>query len=376
MNPFTLSPYSRPELFCDRESETKRILSGISNRRHLTIYSIRRLGKTGLIMHVQGKLSKKYIPVYVDIYDSNDEFDFANKLISATLAALENKKSILQKAIQQFARFRASVVVDPFLGTPTISLDIKEKKDADLSLQLLWQLLKSEKKYTFQIAIDEFQKVTTYENSNIDATLREATQTISNLHFIFSGSQRHLLTELFSDAQKPLFRTTEMMELHPIPYPSYMAFIERIFNEHKKEIGESSIHEILTWTKMHTFFVQYFCHMLFEKTKSKISDHSLHEVKRHIYLENENIYYQFKRLLTKPQWKLLSAVAQENILRQPNSNHLRNTYDLGAVGTINRSLQTLLEKEMIYEQFDSEGKPEYQVYDVFLSRWIQHKGRF
>ena len=116
--------------------------------------------------------------------------------------------------------------------------------------------------------------------------------------------------------------------------------------------------------------------MLFEKTKSKISDHSLHEVKRHIYLENENIYYQFKRLLTKPQWKLLSAVAQENILRQPNSNHLRNTYDLGAVGTINRSLQTLLEKEMIYEQFDSEGKPEYQVYDVFLSRWIQHKGRF
>jgi hypothetical protein len=51
-NPFVISGYASPELFCDRENETKRVLSSIKNGRNLTLISLRRMGKTGLIQHV------------------------------------------------------------------------------------------------------------------------------------------------------------------------------------------------------------------------------------------------------------------------------------------------------------------------------------
>ena len=51
-NPFLISGYISPEYFCDREKETNTITEALLNRRHMTIFSPRRMGKTGLIRHV------------------------------------------------------------------------------------------------------------------------------------------------------------------------------------------------------------------------------------------------------------------------------------------------------------------------------------
>ena len=176
------------------------------------------------------------------------------------------------------------------------------------------------------------------------------------------------------DCAKPLFRTSEMMELHKIPYAPYVNFIQQHFSNEGKSISENSIHYILNWTRRHTFYTQYFCHLLFEKSTDKVESYHINSIKDHIYLENENMYYQFKRLLTYPQWKLLSAIANEGIMFKPNSTEFRNRYSLGAASTVNRSLNALIDKEMIFSVFDRDGIPQYQVYDVFLERWIVHKG--
>jgi AAA+ ATPase superfamily predicted ATPase len=51
-NPFLIAGYISPEYFCDREKETQKILSAIDNRRNITLLSLRRIGKTGLIKNV------------------------------------------------------------------------------------------------------------------------------------------------------------------------------------------------------------------------------------------------------------------------------------------------------------------------------------
>lgn len=55
-NPFLVSGYYSPEYFCNREEETDRIINALANGRNITIFSIRRLGKTGLIEHVLNKI--------------------------------------------------------------------------------------------------------------------------------------------------------------------------------------------------------------------------------------------------------------------------------------------------------------------------------
>ena len=51
-NPFIITGYYSPEHFCDREKETERLVNALNNGRNITLFSIRRLGKTGLIEHV------------------------------------------------------------------------------------------------------------------------------------------------------------------------------------------------------------------------------------------------------------------------------------------------------------------------------------
>jgi AAA+ ATPase superfamily predicted ATPase len=52
INPFPSSVYKGPEYFCNRVAETKQMNQLIKNGVHIALFSIRRLGKTGLIHHV------------------------------------------------------------------------------------------------------------------------------------------------------------------------------------------------------------------------------------------------------------------------------------------------------------------------------------
>ena len=47
------------------------------------------------------------------------------------------------------------------------------------------------------VAIDEFQQVTKYPEGNIEALLSGRIQKLVNTHFIFAGSERRLMNEMF-----------------------------------------------------------------------------------------------------------------------------------------------------------------------------------
>lgn len=57
-NPFIYQGYESPEYFCDREAETKTLISHLKNGRNVTLISPRRLGKTGLIKNTFYHLGK------------------------------------------------------------------------------------------------------------------------------------------------------------------------------------------------------------------------------------------------------------------------------------------------------------------------------
>ncbi len=146
--------------------------------------------------------------------------------------------------------------------------------------------------------------------------------------------------------------------------------LKKHFTEADKTIDDNQVHHILEWTKMHTYYTQYFCNLLFQHTETKVSDTSIEEIKNLIFKSNETTYYLFRNLLTGAQWDLLKAIARENEMHKPTSSDIRMKYTLGASSTVSRSLDALLDKEMIYNNITSDHSS-YEVYDVFLSRWLQ-----
>ena len=89
-NPFLISGYYSPELFCDREQETRAILEALHNGRNVTLIAPRRMGKTGLIRHCFQfpEIKQGYYTFFIDIYDSRSLRDLVFALSKEILEVL------------------------------------------------------------------------------------------------------------------------------------------------------------------------------------------------------------------------------------------------------------------------------------------------
>jgi DNA-binding MarR family transcriptional regulator len=88
--------------------------------------------------------------------------------------------------------------------------------------------------------------------------------------------------------------------------------------------------------------------------------------------EQEKTFLQYRHLLTANQWQVLMAVAKEGKVYRPSAAEFLQNYSLGTAAGVARAIDSLLVKEMIYEENDSNGKY-YSVYDLFLSRWLERQ---
>jgi len=374
INPFPVVSYIGPEYFCDRENETAELLAALSSKRSVTLYSIRRLGKTGLIQHVLGQLARKrnFVTVYIDIYDTVDQKDFVNKICSKVLYALEKKNDNYVKSLTRFfGRFRPKISFDNISGNPSLELDIRTEGEVKLSLDTLISIIKDQKK-TVVIALDEFQQINYYPRLTLAATLRHYIQDTNNLCFIFSGSQRQMLLDMFSTPKQVMYRTTQLMPLGKIDDKAYEEYILFHFKQGLKKIEQIDIRDILDWTERHTYYTQYLCHRLYEKSGKRVESSSVSEIKAQILKENELMFQNYRRLLSPQQWKLLLAIGKERIVNEPTSKSFIQKYNLGAHSTVRLSLSYLETKELIYTEIEkSTNKTNYKVYDVFLAKWLE-----
>jgi AAA+ ATPase superfamily predicted ATPase len=372
-NPFTIYTYRGPEYFCDRNAELSLLLELIDNRRYGLLYSMRRLGKTGLIHHFHHTLKKRkgVITVYCDVQNTRSDAAFATKLITAVVGAIEKTpKGATQRIGAFFSSLRPVLSFDPVTQTPSLQLQIESAKDVQMSLNVLFQML-GETKKTVQIALDEFQQIANYDDTVIDSTLRGYLDKVPNVHFLFCGSQRHVLLELFSDAKKPFYGAVEQMQLQFLDRQFYREFITSHFLKAGQKITEDAVSDILDWTRGHKFYTQYFCNKLFSKQMASIGLIETEGLKREILFSFEPSYLSLESVLSKNQLKLLRAIAHEDEVTSVSTSAFLSQYQL-AQSTAQQALGVLLDKELLYEDMSPDGSRIF-VYDPYFSRWLQSR---
>lgn len=367
-NPFLITGYKSPEYFCNRVIEADRLQNAIDNQRNMTLISSRRMGKTGLIMHVFDQLSSNssYIPVYFDIMGTTGFDEFTEVFCNAVLQTVPKTESAWKGFLKKLAAIRASLGFDPLTGEPRISLDIRNDKEVELSLDLLFSFIAKKKKF-FVVAIDEFQQISSYKQKNVEAILRSYVQKVQNISFIFSGSKKHMLSEMFSQPSRPFFNSTEMMFLEVINQDDYFDFIRSHFSNNGKHIDEKALDSIADYTGLHTFYVQFLCNRLFSAFK-KVTDMEVKTTIRTILSENEAIYASYLNLLTTNQYKTLRAIAMDRVVENPTSGAFLSKHHLGAASSVSQSVSSLIGKEFIHND-----SGQLSVQDKYLAQWIRSK---
>lgn len=370
-NPFSTSVYNGPENFCDRIDETKQIQNFIHNGINITLFAIRRLGKTGLIQHVFQSYTNKpsTVCLYIDILATQNISEFSNLLATAIYSKFPPNKSLSKKLTEFVQLFRPIISFDELSGNPTLSLTITTPAQQNKTIQQLFTFLDSLNTKVV-IAIDEFQQILEYPEKNTEAILRTHIQQLNNTSFIFCGSNQKMMHEIFNSSKRPFFASCSNIHLDFINETLYKEFIRDKFKEHNRSISDESLSFICEWTNLHTFYTQYFCNTLFATNNKKIELSHVHETAIHILKLNESVFYQYRNLLTDAQWKLLKAISKTGKLYKPNSKAFISEYNLGTPSLVSRGLEALLTKEMIFHN-STVDKPYYEVYDKFLMRWLQ-----
>jgi len=158
--------------------------------------------------------------------------------------------------------------------------------------------------------------------------------------------------------------------LQPIGSESYTAFIRNHFEQGKRNISDESISFILDWTKLFTFYTQSVCNRLYASKQKNITLDFVKSECANLLKENEDVYFQYRGLLTSKQWDFMIALAKEDSVSQIFSKDFLSKQGIGTPSNVRRMIDSLLEKEMVLE-LDNINGTSYQVYDVFLTRWLQ-----
>ncbi|MGD8666154.1 MAG: hypothetical protein PVI58_09180, partial [Desulfobacterales bacterium] len=56
------------------------------------------------------------------------------------------------------------------------------------------------------VVFDEFQEVAKYSEEGFEKRLRKVIQGYQNISYIFSGSQKHILIEMFDSAKRAFYK--------------------------------------------------------------------------------------------------------------------------------------------------------------------------
>ncbi len=372
-NPFKLKGYHGTELFCDRVEETQKIIENAQNDVNTTLYSVRRMGKTGLIHHVFSQIEASEVIkcIYLDIYATENLEGFTQELAQAILKVYPQNRGVGKKFLTLLKSLSPTLSYDQFTGNPSIGFDFKQTKQYEQTVKSLLNFVDTQEEKVL-IAIDEFQQILNYPETNIEAILRTSIQSLQHTNFVFCGSHHGMISAIFNDSKRPFYSSTLPIYLNPIKKDEYESFIAELFRKYKKVIDQESIDFILEWTHRHTYYTQALCNKVFALSGKKISIKNVQEAALTILLEYEPIFFQYRSLLTSSQWDLLVAIAKKDTVEQPTSFEFISTYKLSSPSTVKRSLDALLQKEMVLQLMEDDQKY-YRIYDVFLGRWMERK---
>ena len=367
-NPFVYQGYVSPDYFCDRTVETEELIGNLRNGRNTVLISPRRIGKTGLIKNAFYKIQEAEIDaicIYVDIFSTKNQQEFVQVLGTAiTQNVLSRGQKAMKNMLEFFGSWRPVFGQDPYTGAPTISISI-EAGQSTVSLKSIFDYLSLSRHEVF-IAIDEFQQITQYPETGMEALLRSHIQFVPNAHFVFSGSKRRLMTQIFNSPDRPFYQSTVSMGLEPLHEEIYYEFARRFFEARKGSFSQEMFHHVYQRFDGVTRSIQLMLNRLYETEKNVGSEAQVNEAILHIVNQSSMQYEELANLLTDNQLSLMKAIAKEGCVASPQGDEFIKRYSLPSASSVRTALDVLLDKDLVYRT-----QTGYIVYDHFFAVWLK-----
>ena len=371
-NPFIVGKYLSDKYFCDRSGETDFLRKQMQNGRDVALISPRRIGKSGLIQHFfnQPDIQDRYYVFFVDVYATTSLAEFVYALGKEIYQQLKPQTTVWkEKFFQIITSFRVGFKLDPMTGLPSFDLGLGDIQAPQVTLDEIFSYIEEADKPCI-IAIDEFQQVGEYAEKNTEALLRTKIQKCHRAQFIFAGSKRHMMSNMFNSPAKPFYQSAISMGLEPIPINIYKEFAVSLFKDRNRLVETEVIEEIWNQYDGYTWYVQMMMNELFALTPSGglCVTSMIADARRNVILSQESSYKDLLSNMSPKQKIVLQAIAKEGVAHNIMSAKFIKKYNLNSASSVQAAVKLLLKNELLTQSDNG-----YRVYDFFLSEWLATK---
>jgi hypothetical protein len=218
------------------------------------------------------------------------------------------------------------------------------------------------------VAIDEFQQITQYtDGQNIEAALRTHVQRCNQTTFLFAGSKRHLMSEIFTSPSRPFYQSVITMSLAPISIDKYSEFAVQKFRDYDKDVEPEVINAVYSRFNGVTSCLQRVMNVLFMRTPKgecctvDMVDDAINYL---LDLYSDNYETQLSQM-SERQRVLFRAITAEGQAKNITGGSFIKKYKLWSASSVMSAAKALLEKDFITQEQGA-----YIAYDQFFALWL------
>ncbi len=302
--------------FCNREDERGRIIANLKSRQHTLVMSPRRYGKTSLVKYAVNELGM--LSGEADLFVAVDAKRIEHQILSGIKRIIGGINSPVEQILEIIRAFFIKASAKWIVGTQGVTIalipDINNDPATTImeALQALEDLL-SKKNLSAVLFLDEVQEIGEIaEGKGIEGALRHVAQQTQHLSFVFSGSNRHLLSNMFYDKARPLYKLCDRVILDRIDEPHYKAHLNKLSQKKwRSSLGDNTLNALFSLTERHPFYMNGLCLRLWESSLEEsptVNDVQIYWTKM-MKEERQEIMRELSAL-SRGQRKVLIAIAE------------------------------------------------------------------
>ena len=368
-NPFRYGCIVGGEYYCPRPDLTSEILRYAESGQNIVLQGERRLGKTSLIYETF-RDNKTFKMLYVDFMGTKSISDFCRK-VTAAVAAMDRRRSLLLKTAEYLSRLRPSLSLDPTTGSASITLDARSSSGISSVEDIMDMIEKRSKATRMCVVFDEFQDLLHMDNADeVMATLRGKIQFHSDIPYIFMGSIRNKMSDIFTKSQSPFFKSAILFDVPRITDAKFIDFLSKRFKAGKRNVPEDVILKILDISNRVSGDVQELCDALWIATKedATVSFEDVDKALGVVFAREIKSYTPIVSQLTSIQMRVLREIATNGGKNVYGKTFLENTSMFNA-SSVRKAVQRMVEQDILFQS----EKDDYQFTNPFFGEWLKRQ---
>jgi Cdc6-like AAA superfamily ATPase len=370
VNPFKYGSIVSGRDFCGRKDLLKQIAGYMEASQNIVVLGERRIGKSSLVYEAVRKLKGTGL-LYIDLLGIKSSDALCKRILRA-IVTLEKTASWLTKTIKLLAHLRPTLTTDPVTSMPIVSFDASVELKAE-SIQEILDLVESlSQKKRFAVVFDEFQDILKIKAADeAIALLRSKTQFHKKIPYVFVGSMRHRMDEIFTSPNSAFFKSAIPISVDPLPYKEFSNFLIKKFKSGQREVMEGTLEQVFGIAGNITGDIQQLCEALWEVTprEGKVSPDKLRAALELIFAREQKSYETFVGLLTDFQLKCLTALARVGGKKIYSMDFVK-AVGLHSAASVNRAITRMIDINILFKH-----DKEIKFVNPFFKAWLLPRGR-